>query len=80
MKEPYRLRRERATVRAMVAMFCAHHHGTDGLCADCRELAEYADRLALLVDGALVAVGAHRERRPIGLNHLNRQRRGRHHC
>lgn len=44
MKEPYRLRRERATVRAMVAMFCAHHHGTDGLCADCRELADYADR------------------------------------
>jgi hypothetical protein len=44
VKEPSRLRRERATVRAMVTMFCAHHHGTDGLCAECRDLAAYADR------------------------------------
>ena len=28
----------------MVGMYCAHHHGTDGLCTDCRELAAYADR------------------------------------
>ncbi len=28
----------------MVQMFCSHHHGGDVLCADCRKLADYADR------------------------------------
>lgn len=31
-------------MRAMVEMYCAHHHGTADLCPDCRELADYADR------------------------------------
>jgi hypothetical protein len=43
-KEARRLRRERRTVRLMVELFCAHHHGTGELCASCRELAAYADR------------------------------------
>lgn len=38
-----RLRRERRTVRAMVELYCAHHHGGDGLCAGCTALASYAD-------------------------------------
>ncbi|MGD9253904.1 MAG: nitrous oxide-stimulated promoter family protein [Holophagae bacterium] len=42
--DPPRLRRERKTVRAMVAMYCAHHHGRDGLCDECVELADYAER------------------------------------
>lgn len=28
----------------MVALYCAHHHGSAGLCAECSELASYADR------------------------------------
>jgi hypothetical protein len=44
MRDARRLRRERRTVRAMLVMFCAHHHGTPGLCGACRELADYADR------------------------------------
>jgi hypothetical protein len=45
MREPYRLRRERATVRAMIAMYCDHHYGGGGeLCDGCSKLAEYADR------------------------------------
>ncbi len=43
-KEHRRLRRERKTVRAMVGLYCSHHHGTRGLCGDCSELASYADR------------------------------------
>lgn len=43
-EEPKRLQRERVTVRAMVTMFCRHHHGGPELCEECRELAEYADR------------------------------------
>jgi hypothetical protein len=39
-----RLERERRTVRAMVELYCAAHHGTDGLCAACTALADYADR------------------------------------
>ena len=27
----------------MVGMYCADHHGGDGLCAGCAELADYAD-------------------------------------
>ena len=43
-KEHRRLRRERRTVRIMVGLYCAHHHGTPLLCPDCEELASYADR------------------------------------
>ncbi len=43
-KEHRRLRRERQTVRIMVGLYCAHHHGTPALCSDCEELAAYADR------------------------------------
>ena len=39
-----RLARERKTVRAMIEMYCTDHHGGDGLCRECAELAEYADR------------------------------------
>ncbi len=28
----------------MVEMYCAHHHGGDGVCDECSELADYADR------------------------------------
>jgi len=28
----------------MVEMYCTHHHGDDGLCNACAELADYADR------------------------------------
>lgn len=31
-------------MRAMVRMYCAHHHGTADLCPECRELADYAGR------------------------------------
>ena len=45
--DPSRIRRERTTVRAMVAMYCRrrhHHHGGPGLCDVCSELADYADQ------------------------------------
>ena len=41
---PSSIRREKATVRVMVAMYCRHHHGGSGLCIECSELADYADR------------------------------------
>jgi hypothetical protein len=28
----------------MVELFCAHHHGGEGVCEDCLDLADYADR------------------------------------
>jgi len=28
----------------MVEMYCADHHGGEGVCAECSELADYADR------------------------------------
>ena len=31
-------------MRLMVEMYCTHHHGGDGLCSACSELADYADR------------------------------------
>jgi hypothetical protein len=43
-KEPRRLRRERKTVKAMLALYCRHHHGGPDLCDDCSRLADYADR------------------------------------
>jgi len=39
-----RIRRERTTVRAMVAIYCRRHHGSRQLCDGCAELADYADR------------------------------------
>ena len=39
-----RLRRERLTVRAMVAFNCRHHHGVSGICDACAELLAYSDR------------------------------------
>jgi hypothetical protein len=39
-----RLRREIATVQAMIALYCRDHHGGPGLCGDCRCLAEYAQQ------------------------------------
>ncbi len=42
-KEEKRLDRERKTVRAMVDMYCDHHHDGVALCSDCAELAAYAD-------------------------------------
>ena len=43
--KPSRIRREGATVRAMVAMYCHRYHdGGPGLCSECSELADYADR------------------------------------
>ena len=44
MSESRRIARERKTVRAMIEMYCADHHGSDGLCRECAELADYADR------------------------------------
>lgn len=43
MREPSRISRERKTVRAMISMYCHHHHGGRELCIDCAELAAYAD-------------------------------------
>ena len=43
-REHRRLRRERKTVRVMVGLYCAHHHGTPDLCDACSDLADYADR------------------------------------
>lgn len=41
--EPARIRREKATVRAMIALYCRHHHGGQEICASCAELLAYAD-------------------------------------
>ena len=38
-----RIRREKTTVRAMMAMFCRHHHGGSNLCVSCAKLADYAE-------------------------------------
>ncbi len=39
-----RMRRERETVAKMIALYCRKHHATPQgvLCADCRQLLEYA--------------------------------------
>ena len=42
-REPARLRRERRTVAAMVALACHDLHGGAGLCPECAELLEYAE-------------------------------------
>jgi hypothetical protein len=42
-----RIRREKKTVEAMIRLYCADHHGADGLCERCAELRDYAlERLA----------------------------------
>lgn len=39
-----KLATEFKTVKAMVEVYCKDHHGTKGeLCAECRELLEYAE-------------------------------------
>ncbi len=52
--EPARLRRERATLAAMVRLDCRKHHGCRGtLCEECRSLLDYAmKRLDLCPFGA----------------------------
>ena len=42
-RESARIRRERKTVRVMIAMYCRSHHGEEGLCDACADLAGYAD-------------------------------------
>jgi hypothetical protein len=38
-----RMKREQKTVENMISICCRdHHHTTEGLCFECRELAEYA--------------------------------------
>jgi hypothetical protein len=45
MFETARTRREWKTMRAMIALHCEGvHAGHGGLCADCRELEEYAEK------------------------------------
>ena len=41
---PRRIRRERRTISVMIQMYCRGHHGRyeDRLCADCRDLLDYA--------------------------------------
>jgi hypothetical protein len=40
-----RMKRERATVEAMIALYCRRHHSTRGaLCDECADLADYARR------------------------------------
>jgi len=40
-----RLARELATIRAMAAIYCRDHHAPDSaLCAECRDLMDYATR------------------------------------
>jgi hypothetical protein len=39
-----RMRREKKTMAAMVTIFCVDHHGGTPLCAECRELLDYALR------------------------------------
>jgi hypothetical protein len=40
---PARIRREKQTVAAMIAMYCHAHHATNGiLCSQCEVLMEYA--------------------------------------
>ena len=40
--EAGKMGREEETVAAMIQLFCRERHGTDGLCASCAELLEYA--------------------------------------
>ena len=44
--DTHRLRREFRTMQCMVAIYCAEHHATSdaGLCTECREFLDYAER------------------------------------
>lgn len=46
-KTQRRLEREARTVRAMIHLYCEDHHGGAPLCAECRELLEYAEKRVL---------------------------------
>lgn len=47
-----RIEREKAVVGRMIAMYCRAHHGGGEMCAECRELLEYArKRLSLCPKG-----------------------------
>lgn len=35
---------EKRIVRDMITLYCRAHHSAQGLCDECRELADYADR------------------------------------
>lgn len=37
-----RLRREKKTIAAMIAIYCEDHHGGKPFCDECRELLDYA--------------------------------------
>ena len=39
-----RRRREHRTMEAMIAMYCRHYHGHEGVCPACAELEDYAFR------------------------------------
>lgn len=56
-----RLKREWKTVRAMLGIYCRHHHeAAEGLCAACRELEAYAkERLGCCPYGKLKPTCAH---------------------
>jgi hypothetical protein len=43
-KTSRRIVREKKTVRAMVGLYCRDRHGTVGLCGECSELLNYAER------------------------------------
>ncbi|MBT3374763.1 MAG: nitrous oxide-stimulated promoter family protein [Lentisphaerae bacterium] len=38
------LQEEKATVKAMIELFCNHQHHADALCDDCSELLAYAEQ------------------------------------
>ena len=47
-----RIEREKVVVGRMIAMYCRAHHGGGEMCAECRELLEYArKRLSLCPKG-----------------------------
>ena len=44
-KEHPRIKREKRTMQAMVQLYCKnHHHLEDGLCEDCSDMLEYAQK------------------------------------
>lgn len=43
--EGSRIKREKRTIKAMVHIYCANHHGKNGaLCVECSQLLDYAER------------------------------------
>ena len=41
-RDVHRMERERRTMANMMEIYCADKHGSQGLCAECRELLQYA--------------------------------------